>query len=94
MLELLAKLKDHTTRVKFFKLFDHWIIKAIREICHNALVGNLVLDSNAKRKYKFTFRKLADPHVPRSTKRRLLLSRKKNILQVLIPPTVERLKNV
>ena len=97
MLEVLIKTNDDGTRRKYLRLFHDCILKAVREICLNLLVGNIDLTVHEKarlRKYKKALRKLADPQTSIREKSELLLKQGKKILSHLLPPTLRRLKHV
>lgn len=97
VLELLVKVKNPKKRKEYFKLFHQCILRAIREICINLLLGNVPLLTTEKarlRKYKTGLRILADPHIPISKKKRLLIKSGGAILSNLLPPTIRRLKDV
>lgn len=60
----MSKIKDGKKRQIFLSLFESQLTRALREICHNVLQGNLQLTDKEKKtlaRFKKVLRVLADP---------------------------------
>lgn len=96
-LQVLAETSDASTKTKYLRLFQDCILRAIREICVNLLLGNIdltIAEKKRLKRYKYALRQLADPDVKRTEKTKILLRGDNNLLNSLIPPTKRRLQNV
>lgn len=97
-LDVLRQTHEPKRRAKYLKLFKDCILKTIREICVNLLLGNIDLtlaEKNRLRRYKRALRLLAAPETKESDRKRIILDKSQaNILAALLPPTLRRLKDV
>ena len=92
----LSKLKSRKEKNKLIKKVNNCVIKAIAELSHNCLIGNVPLSScNYKKlgKYKNTLRKLSDKKISLNSKRKII-KQKGGFLNILIPSVLALLSTV
>ena len=92
----LKKLKSAKEKNKLINKVNNCVIKAIAEISHNCLIGNVPLSScNYKklRKYKNILRKIANKKLSLESKRKII-KQKGGFLNILIPSVLALLSTV
>jgi len=92
----LYTLKNNKERTKLLKKSRKCLIKAISEIVHNCLAGNIPMTQckrNKLKRYRKILKKLGDKELSLNSKRNLLVQKGSGYLTVLIPIALEVLSH-
>lgn len=87
LIETMAKIKDGKKRQAFLKLFEANLTRALREICHNVLQGNMTLSDDEKKtlsRFKRALRVLADPRTKKRRFRKTVVQSGRGLLPGLL----------
>ena len=88
VLETLSTVKDAKKRKMLLRMFEDNLRRAIREISHNLLQGNITLNEEDKKRltrFKKILRLLADPKTKKLRFRRIVSQTGRGFLPLLIP---------